>query len=781
MSYLKFIIPRAVILVVLLAVSWFSLNLVIRRTLIHTWQSKTGTQLEIGEVKTKLDPTQVELADVTVTTGGEKPARLATIERVSVQFDRGELLRRRFLADETHLSNIKLELSGLGENGLDLTEYWNDAQTQFDVIASQVRQIPLDDLMSNNLDEAAKQIARGFETYDYGDQLRQRWSKEVDAFKTDANTAKGRLDAIKQYLNSAEQSQDKITAAIGVLQQIDALGQELNRLQNTVPEMEKKLKAERETLIGAVEKDQKKLQSLSRRKIEPVDFSEYVLGEEMREKLTGLIAWVDWGRSQVPHEDANWLDQVQLFSDKRRQGTNVPLPGIESRPEAHFAGIGLDGQAELWGQPVYFVGGIRDYSNQPRKMKKPVVLRFCIGKELPDAMTSDDYLRVLAEHEPQNLFQFDQIRVGNPAPAGSAQTAPSSLGIGHNATAIDFFRLPETMIVGDENRNLVLDIPMLYVTAMIDRTGDVPHDRFVISCPGYHLPQRVLGNPRQLAFSVSPGVSQFRAELEFKGDSLTGKLALLQSPVTIQAALPQAMRGTPLENGLASATRALDMIQAEIDISGTRTAPTYAFYSNIGDRLATQVEPLLQQEWQQINGKLTSLLNQQITTSSNLLDAIVAQEIQPLLDGLSQEHRQVAVALQQGGLDVDQLIRSQMGRFSEKDQQQIGNILASPLGQSLLNRNPQGQANATPGGIGQAIQQQLGDRVGENVGAQLDEKANDLINRHVAPETQNALRGLLGGLGNSRQTTPQNQQTQPVVQPTPQPVAPSAGVPLYQP
>ena len=766
MAYLKFLIPRILILAAVLAVAWLSLNMVVRRTFIASWQEQTGTQLEIGEVKMRLALAQLELTDLTVTTLGDKPTKLVTAERFSIQFDRNELLRRRFLADETRLSNIKLELSGLGENGLDLTEYWNDAQSQFDLIAGQVRKIPLDELMTNNLDEAAKQIAKDFAMYNYSEQLKQRWVGEVETFKKDANTIKGRLDTIKQNLDYAEKTPEgKVNAAIVVLGQIDALAAELKSLETIVPEIEKKLKTERNALTGAVQKDQVKLESLKRQRIEPVDFSEYVLGEEMRERLTGLIAWIDWGRTQVPEEDGHWFDRMQFLSSKRLPGTNVAIPGIESRPEVHFAGIGIDGQVMLWGQPMYFIGAIRDYSNQPRKMSKPIVMRFCISKELSDKQSVDDYLRMLAEHEPQNLFHFDPIRIGQPPQTTSAsqtglQNASAVLMQRQDATAIDIFRLPETLIVGDENRNLVLDLPTLYVTAMFDRTGDVPHDRFLISCLEYHLPQRVLGNPQQLAFAVSPGVSQFRAELDIKGDALTGNLTLLQSPITIQAKLPSNMQGTPIERALATTTRALDTIQAEIDISGTRTAPTYAFHSNLGDRLASQVEPLLQQEWGQINSKLTSLLNQQITASTGLLDAVAAQEIQPLLDNLKLEHGQVTAALQQGNLDVDQLIRSQLYRFSEKEQQQIQSILASQLGQSLLKRTaPNGTQNVggtnrtSTGVIGQVLQQQLSDRLGNNVGTQIDEKANELINRHITPEAQNALRGIFDNLNSPSRST----------------------------
>jgi len=746
MTYLKFLIPRILILTVVLTVAWFSLNMVVRRTLIATWVEQTGTQLEIGEIKIHLNPTQLELTDLTVTAidavpsvPGTASAKLATIERVSVQFDRNEFLRRRFRADETRLSNIKLELSVLSKNGLDLTEYWNNAQTQFDHIAGQLRKIPLDEFMASNLDEAAKQIAKDFATYNYSEQLRQRWAGEVETFKKDANTIKDRLDTIQENLDYAEKTPDgRVQAAIAVLSQIDALANELKSLEIAVPEIEKKLKADRDALTRAVQKDQTKLELLKRQKIEPMDFSEYVLGGEMRARLAGLIAWIDWGRTQVPEGDTHWLDPMQLFSGKRLPGTNVALPGMESRPEVHFADVGIDGQAMLWEQPVYFTGGIRNYSNQPRKMSKPIVLRFCISKEPSDKQTADDYLRMLAEHESQNLFQFDQIRIGQkPQTTSASQTglqhASSFLVQGQNTTTIDFFRLPETMIVSDENRNLVLDLPTLYVTAMFDRTGDVPHDRFLISCPEYHLPQRVLGNPQQLAFAFSPGVSQFRAELDIKGDSLTGNLSLRQSPITIQVALPQNMQGTPIERALVATTRALDTIQAEINISGTRTAPAYAFHTNLGDNLAARVEPLLLQEWGQINDKLLSQLNQQITTSMNLLDAVAAQEIQPLLDNLKLEHGHVTAALQQGNLDVDQLLRSQLSRFPEKDQQQIQNILASPLSQSLLNRRNGGR--------------EASDEWREPIQvlpAQLQEKADELIDKHVTPEVQNAIRSFFG-------------------------------------
>jgi len=122
-----------------------------------------------------------------------------------------------------------------------------------------------------------------------------------------------------------------------------------------------------------------------------------------------------------------------------------------------------------------------------------------------------------------------------------------------------------------------------------------------------------------------------------------------------------------------------------------------------------------------------------------------------------------------------------LSRFSEKDQQQINKILDSPIARSLLNRNQpvqtgttSGANNSTNSGIGQIIEQQLGGRVNESISGQIDEKAGELINRHVTPEAQNALRGIFGTFGNSRQ----EQTPQPI---TTQPAVPNNVVPLYQP
>ncbi len=89
-------------------------------------------------------------------------------------------------------------------------------------------------------------------------------------------------------------------------------------------------------------------------------------------------------------------------------------------------------------------------------MNKPIVMRFCIAKQLPNDMKASDYLRILDEHEAANLVKLDQIRIGQQTQQldqpflqshmqGGVQNPFGQLSAVQNATAIDFFRLPETL------------------------------------------------------------------------------------------------------------------------------------------------------------------------------------------------------------------------------------------------------------------------------------------------------------------------------------------------
>jgi len=732
---MKYLLIRLAILAAIVVVCWFSINSVIRKTLIHAWYANTGLELGVGKVKSSWDPTVVELHDLRIVMPDDPTAILGTVDSITVQMNRAELLRRRFWVTNTRIHQVGLNLSPQNQVGDDISQAWNSLNDRFTNWTNGLDALPLKELLAGNLDEAAKEYAGQFEIAKFAAGLDQRWNRETESFKNQAQSLKSRLERVKQLAGLANHTADQLQTVVGVLQELDAIDRELALLGEEAQKLEPMLKADRAALDNAVKIDTQKIRSMqgsmAAPKIDANLLSKYILGEEMRDRLNGLLAWLDWGRGYVPEKDVTWLDQLRFFSVDRNPGTNVMFPGMTAKTEVHFDQIVIDGQLDFMQKPIFFAGGLRDFSNQPKRLSKPIVLRFCVSGRAISEDALEDSLQFLRDVAPEHLIDREKEWMNNIMAVFPKPTTTVS------SRSLDFFRIPEN--VGRSGQPpLEIEIPTLYITAVLDRTGDVRDDRFLVYCPDYRLPERLLGNPENLAFHISPGVSQLLAELRLEGDNLSGYLALKQSPIQIQAALPPAIRDLPIERVLAVAVSGLQTMTADITLSGTRQSPTYAFRSNLGDRLTAQMEPVLMQEWGLIHQKAMTLLNQETRLSAEKIDYYITQKFQPLLDDVSNGRMQLENSLQQSGVNLNQLIQSQMSRLSPKDQQAANAVLNNPLFQSLILGNSP-SANTT-----------------RNIGTAIDQKAGELLDKHVKPEIQESIKNILGGFGtkNSSEQTP---------------------------
>jgi len=136
----------------------------------------------------------------------------------------------------------------------------------------------------------------------------------------------------------------------------------------------------------------------------------------------------------------------------------------------------------------------------------------------------------------------------------------------------------------------------LAVEAVLDHTGETPHERITINCPGLKQPERVLGRPGQLAVSVSPGSTHLWVSLDLEGEALSGQILLKQEPVELVPDLAAAYGGQRLAGSLQAAMSELREIRAVVDLSGTLKKPEWEFRSNLGPQLAAALNGLLQRE-----------------------------------------------------------------------------------------------------------------------------------------------------------------------------------------
>ena len=738
---MKYLLTRLSILFVIAVVCLFCINTAIRQTLINACYHKTGMVLKVGRVKTSWDPAIVQLHDLEMTAPENGRDTLGTIKSLIVQLDRGELFRKRFHANDTRIHGVKLNILPENNLGESLAQTWDQVNDRFSDGVSDWNSLPIKGFLSGNLDEAAREYARQFEIAKATADIEKRWSTETGNLKQQADVLKGVLNRIKQTVDTSKQNQDQLQAIIVILQELERFDRELTGFQQYAQKLEPQLLSDRQRLEDAIRADTRTIEAMQGQitipKIDSDLLSQYFLASDTQEKLGGLLCWLDWGREYLPEQDEKWLENLRFFSIQRQSGTNVVFPGMEDKTEVHFHDVGLDGQLDFMQKPIFFAGGIRNFSNQPKRLDQPVVLRFCLsGRELREGLV-DETLKILADTNAEKLIDREKEgmqTVMNPVASNSSPVSPQST---------DFFHALQNMknvsqMVAD------IEIPTIYISAVLDRTSEMAKDHFFVYCPDYRLPERILGNPSELALALSPGVSRFYAELVLQGDQVDGRLSLIQNSVRIHPLLPQELRGHPIERVLTSTANGLTDVVVTANLTGTRQQLNTTLTSNLGDELISRITPVLQQEWGLVHQKAITLLNQESQKTFGNIDQYFSQQFQPILDDIASNRNLLDQSVRQSGVPLDQLINSQISRLSEKDQQLARTIAQNPNFSSLFSGN-QGQTGASQ----------------NNIESKINQKVDQLLDKNFDSNTRDSIRGILGGLGNSLQQSPPP-QPQPV-------------------
>jgi uncharacterized protein (TIGR03545 family) len=179
------------------------------------------------------------------------------------------------------------------------------------------------------------------------------------------------------------------------------------------------------------------------------------------------------------------------------------------------------------------------------------------------------------------------------------------------------------------------------VEAVIDRTGEAPHDRITISCPRIEQPERVLGTPGRLALVVSPSQMHLWASFDLKGESLSGQVLVRQTPVELVPDLSPAYGGPRLAESLEVAMREIRELRVAVDLSGTLKKPGWQLRSNLGPQLASALDGLLRRELEARREQLAAYVEAQVEGQLAQLERAIASQQQALLAKLDLDNSQI--------------------------------------------------------------------------------------------------------------------------------------------
>jgi hypothetical protein len=184
---------------------------------------------------------------------------------------------------------------------------------------------------------------------------------------------------------------------------------------------------------------------------------------------------------------------------------------------------------------------------------------------------------------------------------------------------------------------------------VIDRTGETPHDRITINCPGLEQPERVLGRPGRFALVVSPSKVHLWASFDLEGKALSGQVLLRQTPVELVPDLAPAYGGPRLAESLEAAMSEVRELRVVVDVSGSLQKPDWKLRSNLGPQLASALEGMLRRELGARREQLAEYVQAQVEGQLARLERSIASQQKDLfakldLDGVQIRRLHQAIA-----------------------------------------------------------------------------------------------------------------------------------------
>lgn len=162
------------------------------------------------------------------------------------------------------------------------------------------------------------------------------------------------------------------------------------------------------------------------------------------------------------------------------------------------------------------------------------------------------------------------------------------------------------------------------VLASLDRTGDLPLDRFVIRCGTLQRPDLELGRPDAFALTLAGGRDMMHADLTHRDWELTGTVVLRMDTPGLRVAANGSATGQRLAESLNARLAGIDRVEATLQLGGSVSEPTLRLESTLGGQVLAAVQASAIQEIALQRQELKHALRQYVQDKLNDVDRLVA-------------------------------------------------------------------------------------------------------------------------------------------------------------
>lgn len=361
----KYVLPRAVIILVALFVVWLVKDTAIRWSLIQGGESLTGAVVQIEGVKTSVSQAKIELHGIQITDPNNEDYNLFQAERGTLDLELGQVLKRKFIVEQLTIESARFNSSRHTSGQLDAS---NGNITGFGIGLPPITSLPA------CLDDIERRLLTGFtdqlETHKVAKDLAERWPRRFEELEAHLDSVQ---DRVNRLAAAAKQANSNPLRNFETYRQaykdMNALQSEMQQIYRELDAVSQQVPVDRDALLAAKRHDQERIQNLALYStMNAQEAADLLLGEDQAEVLRNVVQWVQWIRQLVPEGN-------ETLEPKRRQGVDIRnFAGLPARPDFVIKTLDISAVGRLDDDDYRIAGIFHDISSDPVEYGHPITL-----------------------------------------------------------------------------------------------------------------------------------------------------------------------------------------------------------------------------------------------------------------------------------------------------------------------------------------------------------------------------------------------------------------------
>lgn len=416
--YIRFgyVLPRLIGAVLLLFVLQFTAGYLLRTSVIQAGQSATGAKVELTEASVSLLNAHASIEGLQVANPKRPMENLLEADSIDLDFELDSLLHRKAVAELGSVKGIRFN-TPRSKSGILLDKEGEPTEIAapewLTGSAEKLANAWIDDLSS----KLTTDIAGEFQSVRLAEEMADRWPERYESLKESAKQLRQEAEQLKADFYEARSNPLRNAELLRSLpQRITSLKGQLEELHQAMNELPGQLAAEKAQVAEARRHDEALLaRRFQTNQLNSESFTSYLLGEQITEPLSELIAWIRWSREMMPTGKAN------SRAVERSRGTDVRFQGVKARPDLLVRKLDIEGSTILASQPVSMYGLISNFTTQPSMHSEPLTIEMTTAGNLP--------LKIEASLDRTGSIAIDEITVDCHTLSTPAMTLGSSKSI----------------------------------------------------------------------------------------------------------------------------------------------------------------------------------------------------------------------------------------------------------------------------------------------------------------------------------------------------------------